>query len=120
VPDASASVLFVIGLAVAAVAFVLLVFAANSVLSPRKPTAEKAEPFECGMPQIGEPHTPLRLRFAVIAVLFVLFDAESVLLFAVASRLRGSGAGSLAVLGFVAFLGFGLLYAWRKGVLQWR
>jgi NADH-quinone oxidoreductase subunit A len=120
VPDASASVLFVIGLAVAAVAFVLLVFGANELLSPRKPGAEKSEPYECGMPQIGEPHTPLRLRFAVIAVLFVLFDAESVLLFAVASRLRGSGAGALSVLAFVGFLAFGLLYAWRKGVLQWR
>lgn len=119
-PDASASVLFVIGLAIAAVAFVLLVFGANGLLSPRKPSAEKSEPFECGMPQIGEPHTPLRLRFAVIAVLFVLFDAESVLLFAVASRLRGSGAGALSVLAFVAFLAFGLVYAWRKGVLQWR
>jgi NADH-quinone oxidoreductase subunit A len=120
VPDASASVLFVIGLAVASVAFVLLVFGANALLSPRKPGAEKSEPYECGMPQIGEPHTPLRLRFAVIAVLFVLFDAESVLLFAVASRLRGSGAGALSVLAFVGFLAFGLLYAWRKGVLAWR
>jgi NADH-quinone oxidoreductase subunit A len=50
----------------------------------------------------------------------VLFDAEAVLLFAVASKLRGSFTALIEVGVFVLFLGFGLAYAWRKGALEWR
>lgn len=117
---AAQSVLFVIGAAIAALAFVGLVFGANALLSLRKPTAEKLEPYECGMIPQGDPHSNVPLRYAAIAVLFVIFDAESVLLFAVASRLHGSVGGALSVLGFAAFLSLGLVYAWKTGALQWR
>ena len=113
-------VLFVIGAALAALAFIGLVFGANALLSPRKPTAEKAEPYECGMIPQGDAHVNVHLRYASIAVLFVIFDAESVLLFAVATRIHGSLVGGLSVLGFVAFLSLGLLYAYRTGALKWR
>lgn len=116
----SQAVLFLIGATVAALAFIGVVFGANALLSPRNPTPEKVEPYECGMDQAGSPHARVPLRFAAIAVLFVVFDAESVLLFAVAAKVKGSLAGGLAVLGFTAFLAFGLFYAWRKGALQWR
>lgn len=112
--------LFVIGAAIAALAFVGLVFGANALLSPRKPTPEKLEPYECGMEPQGDPHVNVPLRYAAIAILFVIFDAESVLLFAVATRLHGSVAGALSVLGFAGFLGVGLVYAWKTGALQWR
>jgi NADH-quinone oxidoreductase subunit A len=119
--EASAqAVLFVIGATVAAVAFVGVVFGANSLLSPRKPTAQKLEPYESGMPQAGDPHVNFPLRYAAVAVLFVIFDVESLLLFAVASRVRGSAGGALAVLGFAAFLALGLVYAWKTGALKWR
>lgn len=114
------SVLFVVGMAAAAVGFILVVFLANALLSPRNPTPEKVEPYECGMPQAGMPWAPVRLRFAAIALLLVIFDAEAAMLFAVASGLRGSPAGVAAVGIFVGLLTLGLLYAWRKGVLQWR
>jgi NADH-quinone oxidoreductase subunit A len=114
------SVLFVVGLAAAAVGFILVVFLANAVLSPRNPTPQKIEPYECGMPQAGMPWAPVRLRFAAIALLLVIFDAEAAMLFAVAGGLRGSLGGVIAVGIFVALLSLGLLYAWRKGVLQWR
>jgi len=113
-------VLFVIGAAIAALAFVGLVFGANALLSPRKPTAEKLEPYECGMEPQGDPHVNVPLRYAAIAVLFVIFDAESVLLFAVATRIHGSLIGAASVLAFAAFLGLGLLYAWKTGALKWR
>ena len=111
---------FIIGASVAAVAFVGLVFGANALLSPRNPTEKKLEPYECGMAQGGDPHVRFPLRYASVAVLFVIFDVESVLLFAVASRIHGSLGGALAVLGFAAFLGFGLMYAWKTGALKWR
>ncbi len=118
--ESTQAFLFLLGAAIAAVAFVGLVFGANKLLSPRKPNANKLEPYECGMPQAGEPHVRYPLRFASMAVLFVIFDVESVLLFAVATRIRGDLAGGLALLGFAALLAFGLLYAWKTGALQWR
>jgi NADH-quinone oxidoreductase subunit A len=118
--ESTQTFLFLLGTAIAAVAFVGLVFGANKLLSPRKPNANKLEPYECGMPQAGNPHVRFPLRFASIAVLFVIFDVESVLLFAVATRIRGDLGGGLALLGFAALLAFGLLYAWKTGALQWR
>jgi len=113
-------ILFVLGLATAATAFILVVFVANAALSPKAPSPEKDSPFECGMEQAGEPWSAPRMRFSTIAALFVLFDAESVLLFAVAGGLRSNPAGLIEVGVFVAFLALGLAYAWRKGALEWR
>jgi NADH:ubiquinone oxidoreductase subunit 3 (subunit A) len=114
------SVFYVMGAVAAAVGFVGLVFGANKLLSPRDPNTGKSEPYECGMEPAGDPHVPVRPRYAAIAVLFVIFDAETILLFAVASRLHGSPTAAYAVAAFSAALAFGLLYAWRKGALQWR
>jgi NADH-quinone oxidoreductase subunit A len=114
------AVLLFIGALVAAVAFVGLVFGANALLSPRKPTPEKLEPFECGMPPAGDPHVRYPIRYASVAVLFVIFDVEAVLLFAVASKLHGSIGGGLAVLVFSSMLALGLAYAWKTGALKWR
>ncbi len=114
------AILFVLGLAVSSAAFIGVVFLANALLSPKNPGFEKGTPFECGMEQAGEPWASPRLRFSTIAMLFVLFDAEAVLLFAVASSLRGNPLAALEVGVFVLFLAFGLMYAWRKGALEWR
>jgi NADH-quinone oxidoreductase subunit A len=113
-------IMFVTGLVIAATAFILVVFAVNSLLSPRKPSSEKNSPFECGVEQAGEAWTPPRMRFSVIAMIFVLFDAEAILLFAVASVLRGHALAAVEVGAFVLFLASGLGYAWKKGALEWR
>ena len=113
-------ILFVLGLVTAATAFILVVFLANAVLSPHDPSPAKDSPFECGMDQAGEPWVAPRLRFSAIAALFVLFDAEAVLLFSVASGLHGNPLALVEVGILVAFLALGLAYAWRKGALEWR
>jgi len=112
--------LFVLGLVTAAAAFIGIVLIANVVLTRRAPSPGKNAPFECGLEQAGRPWSSQRLRFSTIAMLFVLFDAEAVLLFAVATRLRGNAIALLEVFAFVAFLGLGLAYAWAKGALNWR
>lgn len=117
---AAQTLLFVLGLASAATAFVGIVFGLNALLSPRNPNPVKNSPFECGMEQAGLPWSAQRLRFSTIAMLFVLFDAESVLLFAVVSKLRGNVVALVEVAAFVGFLALGLLYAWKKGALEWR
>lgn len=117
---ASSGVLFVLGAAVAAAGFIGVVFLANAALSPRNPTREKVLPYECGMEPAGEPWKPVRLRFSSLAVIFVIFDAETVLLFAVVSALRGSWTAAVEIFAFALFLAFGLAYAWKKGALEWR
>lgn len=117
---ATESLMFFLGLVTVAIAFIGVVFLANRLLAPSSPNPGKLEPFECGLDQAGQPWAASRMRFSTIAMLFVLFDAEAILLFAVASRLRGSWIAMLEVGVFVAFLAFGLMYAWKKGALEWR
>lgn len=111
---------FVIGLVAAAAGFIGVVFVANKLLAPSAPSAEKGAPFECGLDPAGRPWSAQRMRFSTIAMLFVLFDAEAALLFAVATRLRGSVLALVEVAVFAALLALGLVYAWRKGALEWR
>lgn len=112
--------LFVAGVVVATAGFIAVVFLVNRIVAPRNPSPGKNAPFECGMEQAGSPWSPQRLRFSTVAMLFVIFDAEAVLLFAVAARLRGSILAVVEVGLFTAFLALGLVYAWRKGALEWR
>lgn len=112
--------LFAIGVAAAAGAFIGVVFVANALLSPRKPNPSKGAPYECGLDQAGLPWSAQRMRFSTVAMLLVLFDAEAVLLFAVATRLRGNLVALIEVGVFVLFLAGGLLYAWKKGALEWQ
>ncbi|MCA8910673.1 MAG: NADH-quinone oxidoreductase subunit A [Planctomycetes bacterium] len=97
----------------------------SMLIGKRKKGFMKEEPYECGVPQIGETRTEFNVRFFVLSMLFVLFDIETVLLAPYAMTFLkdvGSGKGveylaEVAI--FLAVLGFGLLYAWRKGVLDW-
>lgn len=120
VASSAGAVLFLLGALGAAVGFVGLVFGANALLSPRNPSPLKLEPYECGMEPAGNPHVRFPIRYAAVAVLFVIFDVESVLLFAVASRVHGSVGGGLAVVCFSSLLALGLAYAWKTGALKWQ
>ncbi|MCA8916768.1 MAG: NADH-quinone oxidoreductase subunit A [Planctomycetes bacterium] len=112
--------------------YAFLIFAVASgglitsmLIGKRKKGFMKEEPYECGVPQIGETRTEFNVRFFVLSMLFVLFDIETVLLAPYAMTFLsdvkgGKGVEYLAeVAVFIAVLGFGLLYAWRKGVLDW-
>ncbi|MBX3460788.1 MAG: NADH-quinone oxidoreductase subunit A [Planctomycetes bacterium] len=95
------------------------------LIGKRKKGKIKNDPYECGVPQIGDTRTEFNVRFFILAMLFVLFDIETVLLAPYAATFiadikEGKGVEYLAeVAVFLAVLGFGLLYAWRKGVLDW-
>jgi NADH-quinone oxidoreductase subunit A len=116
---ASESVLFIAGLVFGPVALISLLLGLNALLAPRRPGGAKAEAFECGIPQAASPWRSVNLRFATIALLFVILDAETILLLGVATQLRGSLTALIEVGAFVGFLAFGLLYAWKKGALRW-
>ena len=86
---------------------------------------DKMGPYECGMRPVGSPRQRYSMKFYIIAILFILFDIEIVYLFPWAINLRRMAENNLACFGlvemflFLGILGLGLVYAWRKGALEW-
>jgi NADH-quinone oxidoreductase subunit A len=93
----------------------------NYLLSPRKRTDTKGITYECGMLPIGRSRAQVHFRYYLIAILFLIFDIEVVFLFPWAvSFVEGGAQVFWVMMAFLAILGFGLLYEWKKGVLKWR
>lgn len=92
-----------------------------SLVRARRPTTIKSLPYECGLDTQGPTWIQFHVRYYLYALLFVIFDVEVVFLFpwAVAYQQLGVFALVEAFL-FVVLLGVGLVYAWRKGALEWR
>ncbi len=93
----------------------------NRVLAPRDPTRTKGITYECGMLPIGRSRAQVHFRYYLFAILFLIFDIEAVFLFPWAVTFVEIGAQAFwEMVVFIAILAFALLYAWKKGVLQWR
>lgn len=109
----------------ASVGLVALILGLNAWLGPRPAaSAAKLEPFECGAEPIQHRNVrPLSIKYYPIAIFFLLFDLETVLLFIWASA---AGHATIATLSLVSFLVFmallavGFVYLWRDGALEWR
>jgi NADH-quinone oxidoreductase subunit A len=99
---------------------------APHVVAPRKSTPVKDMPYESGMDPIGSTRNPVSIKFYLIAILFVVFDVELLYLYPWAVALGseadyGARLAQLAVmLSLVASVVLAYLYAWRKGVFEWR
>ncbi len=97
----------------------------SEVLGAKRNTIGKSDAYECGMAPVGNARIRLSIHFYLIAVLFILFDVESVflVLWAVgAESFTDAGVGMLVfteILFFVGLLVLALAYVWRKGALQW-
>ncbi|WP_129841137.1 NADH-quinone oxidoreductase subunit A [Streptomyces sp. RFCAC02] len=113
----------VVGLvAVAGVLFVAVAFGAGALLRPSDPTPEKLLPYECGVDPVGEGWAHTEIKYYLYAFLYVIFAVDAVFLFPWATVFAGDGFGAATLVEMFVFLGFlavGLLYAWRKGVLEW-
>ncbi len=82
---------------------------------PKRPTERKAAPYESGMTPYGEGQRRISVRYYLVAVLFILFDVETVFLLAYAVVFRRLGvAGLIGMLVFIAILVVGFVYAWKK------
>ena len=93
----------------------------SSVLGPKKPSASKMEPFECGERPFSLPTGKLTIRYYLIAMLFILFDVELVFLFPWAVVYRKLGLyGFMEMSLFLGILLVGFIYAWKKGALEWQ
>lgn len=90
------------------------------LLRPKKPNPLKLETYECGIQTVGDAWVQFRAQYYIFALIFVLFDVEAVFLFpwAVAYNQLGLYAVIEMALFLLLLLG-GLLYAWRKGALEW-
>lgn len=90
------------------------------LLGPRRPDPEKLSPYECGFEAFGDARMKFDVRFYLIAILFILFDLETALLFPWAVALKDlSFGGFLLGLEIVVVLTVGFVYMWIKGALDW-
>ncbi len=105
---------------VVAVALVVVPLILNMLLAPKKPNRVKGEAYECGMETVGDTWVQFKAQYYIYALIFVVFDIEAVFLFpwAVAYQQLPLFAIVEMVI-FVAILAAGLIYAWRKGALEW-
>jgi NADH-quinone oxidoreductase subunit A len=97
----------------------------SELVGRRRVNVGKSEAYECGMAPVGSARLRLSIHFYLVAVLFILFDVESVflVLWSVgAAHFKAAGVGGFVlaeILAFVAILGLALAYVWRKGGLEW-
>jgi NADH-quinone oxidoreductase subunit A len=110
----------VVALSIAGAVLVAVAIGLARVVAPRRLLPEKLTTYECGIDPVGEGWSQSQIRYYIYAFLFVIFDVEAVFLFpwaVVFERLGMFAVVEMAL--FIAILGAGLLYAWRKGVLKW-
>jgi len=103
---------------VALVAAALLI---AKLISPSSYNPQKGEPYECGIPTRGESMAQFKVGYYLFAILFLMFDVETVFLYPWAVNVTGLGTNGLtAIAVFFCIIVLGLVYAWRKGALEWK
>lgn len=91
------------------------------LLSPRSFNLQKGEPYECGIPTHGTSWMQFKAGYYLYAILYLMFDVETIFLFPWATVVRQLGVQGLgSILFFILILALGLAYAWKKGVLKWK
>lgn len=102
-------------------ALVALALWIAGLISPRSFNPQKGEAYECGIPTRGESMAQFKVGYYLYAILFLMFDVECVFLFPWAVRMRELGTqGLLCIAVFFIILVLGLVYAWKKGALEWK
>jgi NADH-quinone oxidoreductase subunit A len=97
-----------------------LILIATTLIGPKKSFADKMEPFECGESPIVSPKLRFSVKFYLVALFFVIFDIEAVFLYPWAVLFKSLGLfGFVEMMIFLALLGVGLIYIWKKGALEW-
>lgn len=104
----------------AGIGFVLVTLFVAKMIRPARPSNLKLQNYECGEPPIGSSWVQFNVRFYIFALMFVIFDVETVFLFPWAVVYDSLGwFGLIEMVIFIAILAYGLVYAWKKGVLKW-
>jgi NADH-quinone oxidoreductase subunit A len=107
-------------LMLAGVAFAVGSLLVGSLVRPSRPYHAKLTPYESGAPTFSDARAKFPMRYYIIAMLFVIFDIETVFLYPWAIIFNQLGLfGLVEMLMFIAILLVGYFYAWKKGALEW-
>lgn len=100
----------------------VMAWAWGRLFSPAKPGHDKQAIYECGLESKGPAHIQFRAQYYLYALVFLVFDVETVFLlpFAAMGFVKISPASFLAILVFLFLLLEGLVWAWAKGILEWK
>ncbi|WP_425229854.1 NADH-quinone oxidoreductase subunit A [Sphingomonas sp.] len=114
-------ILLFLGVALAlSSAFVFLPIIVARFTGTHQPTPEKLSEYECGFPAFEDPRSQFDVRFYLVAILFIVFDLEAAFLYPWAVSVFHLGwTAWTAMMVFIAELALGLVYAWKKGALEW-
>lgn len=90
------------------------------ILSPKKPNPIKQDTYECGIETVGDSWVQFKAQYYIFALVFLVFDVEAVFLFPWAVKLGQLGLYAVIEgIIFILILIVGLVYTWRKGMLEW-
>ena len=114
--EKEALILFFIGAVVIVGVGMLL----SWLVSPKSKNAQKDETYECGIPTQGSSFIQFRVGYYLFAIIFLIFDVETVFIFPWAVVMKDLGmVAFIEILIFFVVLGLGLIYAWKKKALKW-
>lgn len=104
-----------------AITLVAAALGISNAISPRSYNPQKGEAYECGIPTRGRSWMQFKVGYYLFAILFLMFDVETVFLFPWAAVVQELGvAGLVNIIFFLFILVLGLAYAWKKGALEWK
>jgi NADH-quinone oxidoreductase subunit A len=114
--EKEALILFFIGAIVIVGVGMLL----SLIVSPKSVNPQKKETYECGIPTQGSSFIQFRVGYYLFAIIFLIFDVETVFIFPWAVVMKDVGMTAfIEILIFFVVLGLGLIYAWKKKALKW-
>ena len=112
---------FIIVVILTAIVLAVAAMTIAKLLAPRSFNPQKGEPYECGIPTRGQSWVQFKAGYYLFAILFLMFDIDTVFLFPWAVVAGQVGVYALVSVGFfLVVLILGLAYAWRKGALEWK
>ena len=114
-------VILLVGAAAFALTPLVLAWLWAKKFSPRKPGKDKNAIYECGLESKGDAWVQFKAEYYLYAIIFLIFDVETIFLLPFAAAFTGLPAGAfLAMMLFLLLLVEGLVWAWQKGVLTWK
>ncbi|HEY2924476.1 MAG TPA: NADH-quinone oxidoreductase subunit A [Candidatus Eisenbacteria bacterium] len=119
-PNSTAAFIPILMMLIVAIGFAVFTLLGSHFLGKRVNDPAKLSPYECGITPTGSARERFHTRFYLVAMLFIVFDIETVFLYPWAIVFKQLGMFGLIEMGiFVAILLIGLIYVWGKGALEW-
>jgi NADH-quinone oxidoreductase subunit A len=122
-PSLLSSYIPVLVMGAGAIVIAALLIGLSVILGPKRPTPQKNAPYECGVTPIGSARERFPIKFYLVAMLFIVFDIETVFLYPWAVTYKSNTSMMLFNLVemaiFIAILFVGYIYVWKRGAFEW-